>query len=123
MNPFSDPLKPRGNPCTPRFRFLVLFLLLCTPFLCQCHVWKAHKTMKEVRLEIQEEQRLDMDESAAYHLDAAQGLLDAAEKQYEDADFTSATSLAQQAAEQVDRSRKLRAFHKLVEPEFSGGAN
>jgi hypothetical protein len=107
----------------PRIKLLLLVLFLCTPFLCQCHVWKAHKTMKEVRLEVEEEQKLEMDETAAYHLDAALGLLDAAEKQYEDADFTSATELAIQAEEQLDRSRKLRAFHNLVEPEVSGGSN
>jgi hypothetical protein len=53
----------------------------------------------------------------------ANGLLDAAEKQYEDADFTSATELTRQAADQLDRSRKLRAFHELVETEGAGGVH
>jgi len=123
MHPFSRPNAPARRPRTaPSFTPLFAALLLSAPLLCQCHVWKAHKSMEEVRLEIQEDRLLEMDEVAAYHLDVAQGLLVTAEKQYEDADFTAATALSEQAAEQLDRSRKIRAFQKLMEPEESGGA-
>jgi len=79
-----------------------------------CHVWKAYKSMKDVRHDIAGELGQDMYPSSLYHLEAAKGLLDAAEKQYEDADFPSATEFARQAAAHLDRSRKLRDFRELV---------
>jgi hypothetical protein len=98
-------------------------LFLCMLFLCHCHVWKAYKSLGDVRKDVEQQPRAEMEESALYHLDAASGLLNAAEKQYEDADFTSASELASQAADQLDRARKIQAFHKLVDDEGSGGEN
>ena len=112
--------KPADNPGHPWCKLLPL-LLLCTLFLCQCYVWKAHKSLQEVRQEIKADEQVPMEEYAQYHLGTAKNLLIAAEKQYEDADFTEAIDLTEQAQDQLDRSRRLREFHKLVSPDRSGG--
>jgi len=104
-----------------RWTLTILIILMSTPFLCQCYVYKAHKTLKQVRIEIREEYKTWMDSDAQYHLDAAKGLLEAAEKQYEDADFTEATALALQAQNHVDRARKLQQFHELLGTPKVGG--
>jgi hypothetical protein len=119
-------VRPMKKPLYIRRKSRILLLpslFLCMLFLCHCHVWKAYKSLGDVRKDVEAQPRAEMEESSLYHLDAARGLLDAAEKQYEDADFTAASDLTAQAADQLDRSRKLRAFHKLVDEEGSGGEN
>ena len=115
----------QGASTPSRLRLVVTtsILVLCSLSLCQCYVYNAHKTIKEVRQEIDKDEGVPMDAAAKYHMDAAKGLLVAAEKQYEDADFTEATSLARQAQDQVDRSRKLRSFHDLFSSDTLGGTN
>jgi hypothetical protein len=86
-----------------------------------CYVWNAHTRIDQVRDEIFRVQGLQMDPDARYHVEAAKGLLAAAEKQYEEADFTSATRFAQGAHEQLERAVGLQAFHQTAElPESRG---
>ena len=112
--------RPPNVPGTA-WRKLLPALFLCLPFLCQCYIWNAHKDIKDLRQEIEAVQTDRMEASSLYHLEVAKGLLDAAEKQYEDADFFAVSELTSQAADQLDRSRKLRAYQELVEKEGAGG--
>ena len=96
----------------------VLFgLLICLPFmLCQCYLWSAHKNMKNIRKEIEYLEGSDMTGAAQYHLTIAQNLLDAAETQYEAADFAAANNFARQAQAQLERVRTLHKIQKQTEP-------
>ena len=119
MHDHRPSIPPTRVPPTARGLFTsVLFLLVlvfpCVCLLCGCHVWKAYKGMKDVRQDIAGELGEDIAPYSRYHLEVAEGLLEAAEKQYEDADFPSATEFARQAADHLDRSRQLRAFREQV---------
>lgn len=98
------------------------FLFVLPGHLCGCHAWKAYKSMKDVREEVASEASLERQPPSLYHLEVAEGLLNAAEKQYEDADFSSATDFAGRAADHLERSRQLRAFHERVIEDSAGGA-
>lgn len=63
-----------------------------------------------------------MDAAALYHLEAARSLLGVAEKQYEDADFGACNKFARRALEQIDRAKKIQAFHDSAQRQESGGA-
>ena len=105
-----------------RMRRVVLApLLLLIPLLCSCHAWNTHKTLIQVRDEIQATDGPEMEKSVLYHLTAAKGLLADAEKQYEDADFPAALKFARRAREQLDRARKLQDFHKHAGSLKTGG--
>jgi len=103
-------------------RVLLLSLAPCLLLLCHCTVWHAYKDIHELRKKIETEQARQPDASSLYHLQVAQGLLLDAEKQYEDADFTSALELTRQAGAQVDRSRKLRLLQEHLDSQPPGDA-
>ncbi len=63
-----------------------------------------------------------MGEASLYHLEAARSLLRSAEKQYEDADFGACEKFARRALEQIERARKLEAFHDRAKGLKNGGA-
>ena len=88
--------------------------------LCGCHVWKAHVALKDLRQEIQLTERQEMEEQARYHLSVARGLLEAAEKQYEEADFGSAARFSRQGLEQLERARGLSASAREAESALKG---
>jgi len=102
--------------------FLFLSFLSFLSLLCHCHLWSAHKTLANVRYELDQAKEISMEEAALYHLAVAESLLDAAEKQYEDADFTSADRLARQARAQVLRARNLHDFHQSTESLSTGNS-
>ena len=94
---------------------VVTLLFLLFPLVCHCHLSGAHKTLLQVRDEIQAAEGSEMGDTSLYHLAAAKGLLAAAEKQYEDADFTAALKFARRAQDQVERARRLQAFHEQAD--------
>ena len=91
MSPVAD----RGKGFHLR-AFSVFLLCLCI-LLCQCHLRVARRTLSEVRQGIRGAEALGMEEEALYHLSVARDLLDEAEEQYEEADFTAAAQFAGQA--------------------------
>ncbi len=104
-------------------RILIPFLLAgACLFLCHCHLWSAHKTLANVRYELDQTKEISMEEAALYHLAVAENLLNAAEEQYEDADFTSAARFARQARGQILRARSLHDFHQHSESLQTGNS-
>jgi hypothetical protein len=86
-----------------------------------CYVKNAYTMIGQARDEIFRVEGLQMDPDAQYHVEAAKGLLAAAEKQYEEADFTSAYRFAQGAHEQVDRALGLQSLHQTAASSESRG--
>ena len=103
---------------SPRLLVLPVFLALLT---CQCHLLGAQRTISQVRDEVFRLEAVTMPEAARYHLDTARGLLAAAEKQYEDADFGAALKFAQRAHEQVERTVDLKAFQEAADNQLNRG--
>jgi len=90
-----------------RLAFLTAFLGL---LVCHCHLMSAQGLISQVRQDVVRLEGARLEEPARYHLAVAGGLLVAAEKQYEEADFASASRFAQRAQEQVRRALDLQAF-------------
>lgn len=92
-------------------------LLICLPLLlCQCYLWSANKNMRNIRKEIKYFEGSAMTGTEQYHLTIAQNLLDAAETQYEEADFSAANNYARQAQAQLERVRMLQELQKKTLP-------
>jgi len=100
--------------CRPRSFFPIL--VLAGVLLCGCEVWRIEKGLKTVDYEIQEAEGLEMQEAALYHLTVARSLLEAAKKQYEEADFTDARRFLDQSERQLKRAQKLNALSKAAPP-------
>ncbi len=98
--------KTKKHCINSKFRLIVLFFLLSI-FICQCNPWNIRKDLIDFRHRIQQAEKLDMKEAALYHLTIAKNLLEAAEKQYEEADFTAANKFIKQADKQYQKARKL----------------
>lgn len=102
-------------------RLLFLLTVPCCLLLCQCHVWRAHKSLSAVQsmaLEVQEE---EMEGTALYHLTTGKELVEAAEKQYEDADFTAARRFADEARRQMLRAERLGELNRRATSSTAGG--
>ena len=100
---------------------LLLLLLPLAVVASGCAVWNVQKGLKEVRHEVQEAEGLGMEEAALYHLNVARSLLEAAEKQYEEADFHAATEFLDQSRSQLERARKLHSLSESAPPPIVGG--
>jgi hypothetical protein len=98
------PLKRYMNTAFRSLHVYALLLILATGLcsLCSCHLFSAYTNMRDARAEIQGAQKEQILEEGLYHLAAAQKLLEAAEKEYEEADFGQASKLAHEAKGQVD---------------------
>jgi hypothetical protein len=68
--------------------------------------------IRQVGRGIEEAQGLEMEEAALYHLNVARRLLEAAERQYEEADFPAATSFLDQSERQLAMARRLHTMHQ-----------
>lgn len=90
---------------------IALFLLFGF-LLCSCEIWSLERGIKQVGLGIEEAEGLGMEEAALYHLKVARSLLEAAEEQYEQADFPSATQFLDQSEEQLARARRLHTMSR-----------
>ena len=98
-----------------------LILVLVGVLLCGCEVWSIEKGLKTVGYEIQEAEGLEMQETALYHLTVAKSLLEAAKKQYEEADFTDARRFLDQSERQLKRAQTLNALSKAAPPSHEEG--
>lgn len=105
----------RPSPSWRRCLPLLAFLLLCV-LLSGCEILALERGLKQVRHGIQEADGLGMEEAALYHLQVAGSLLDAAEKQYEEADFPSAEQFLDQSERQLQWARRLHAMTRSAPP-------
>ena len=102
------PEKPNRG-CTRRAVPIALFLLVGL-LLCGCEIWSLERGIKQMGRGIEEAEGLGMEEAALYHLDVARGLLQAAEAQYEQADFPAAEQFLDQSEQQLARARRLHTM-------------
>ena len=94
---------------------IAVFLLLGF-LLCGCEIWTLERGIKQVGRGIEEAEGLGMEESALYHLKVARSLLEAAEEQYDQADFPSATRFLDQSEQQLARARALHMMSRQAPP-------
>jgi hypothetical protein len=94
----------------------LLLLLLCV-LLSSCEIWSLEKGLRQIRHGIQEAEGLEMEEAALYHLKVARSLLEAAEKQYEQADFPAAEQFLDQSESQLQRARRLHTMSGSAPPQ------
>ena len=94
------------------FPVLVLIGLL----LCGCGIWRLERDIKQMGRGIEEAEGLGMEAAALYHLKVARSLLEAAEAQYEQADFPSATQFLEQSEQQLARARRLHTMSQAAPP-------
>ena len=100
----------------------LLVLLLLGVLASGCEVWTLPKGLKDAGLEVQEAEGLGMEEAALYHLNVARSLLEAAEKQYEEADFHAATQFLDQSRSHLQRAQDLHSLRESAPPPIVGGA-
>jgi len=116
----------RSYPHPPRRRKTSGLVLLLMPLflaflLPGCHVWRIEKGLKEMGREIEEAGGLGMKEAALYHLSVAGGLLEAAEEQYEQADFNAAAQFLDQSERHLERARRLHGLRRSAPRSPAGG--
>jgi hypothetical protein len=99
----------------------LLLLLPLAVLASGCEVWTIEKGLKEVGYEVQEAEGLGMEEAALYHLNVARSLLEAAEKQYEEADFHAATGFLDQSRSHLQRAQELQSLSESAPPPTAGG--
>lgn len=80
-----------------------LLAICCALLLAGCHVLSARRTLGQARLELAKAEHSDLADESLYHRAMAKELIEAAEKQYEDADFSEATRFAEEALEHLSR--------------------
>jgi hypothetical protein len=90
--------------------------LLALILLCSCEVWNLEKGIKQVGYDIEEAEGLGMEEAALYHLNVARSLVEAAWKQYEEADFDAAAQFLDQSERQLARARRLHSLQRSTRP-------
>ena len=90
---------------------LIFLIFILSLFLCQCNPWNTRKGIIHFRERLQLAEQLNMKEAALYHLTVAKNLIDAAEKQYEDADFAAANQFIKQAEQQYQQAKKFYLLH------------
>ena len=106
--------KQENKGCTQWKPFHVL--VLAGLLLCGCEIWTLERGIKQMGRGIEEAEGLGMEEAALYHLNVARSLLDAAEAQYEQADFPSATQFLDQSEQQLARARRLHTMSQPAPP-------
>jgi hypothetical protein len=89
------------------FDAILMILLVNMGCLCSCYILAAHDSLNEVKMAIQDAEKTPALEEGQYHLAAAKRLLEAAEKEYEEADFVEARKLALEARRQVDLAKEI----------------
>ncbi len=82
---------------------LPVLALCCALLLAGCHVLSARRTLGQARQELARAEQIDLAGESLYHRAMAKELMEAAEKQYEDADFSEATRFAREALEHLSR--------------------
>ena len=100
----------------------LLLLLLLGVLASGCYVWAIQKDLKEMGNEVREAEGLGMEEAALYHLNVARSLLEAAEKQYEEADFRATTQFLDQSRGHLQRAQELHSLSESAPPPILGGA-
>lgn len=81
----------------------LVLALCCALLLSGCHVWSAHRVLGQAREELARAEQMDLAGESLYHRVVAQELIQAAQKQYEDADFPEADRFAQEALRHLSR--------------------
>jgi hypothetical protein len=94
----------------------LLALIVLGLLLCGCELWSLERGIKQVGRGIEEAEGFGMEEAALYHLNLARSLLEAAEEQYDQADFPSATQLLDQSEQQLARARRLHSMTRPASP-------
>lgn len=93
---------PRTEFPTKSFKFRAL--ALCSVLLLSgCHILSAQRTLSQARQELARAEQIELTEENLYHRAMARGLIEAAEKQYEDADFSETVRFAREALEHLSR--------------------
>jgi len=96
------PSRPSETKSRPK-GFVLVLALCCALFLSGCHVLSAHRVLGQAREELERAEQMDLAGESLYHRVVAQELIQAAEKQYEDADFPEAARFAQEALRHLSR--------------------
>jgi hypothetical protein len=81
-----------------------------------CDLIHARNALKEVHMTIQMTETLQVVEEGVYHINAAKGLIEAAEKEYEEADFAQAEKLALEAKKQIELAIEISKLYSPVNP-------
>jgi len=76
-------------------------------FFTQCYYWTVPWGLRDLRKRIEQAEQKELRGSANYHLTLAKELFQAAEKQYEEADFSASNKFIKQAGEQLKRANEL----------------
>ncbi len=93
-------------------RICFLALLVAASLLWGCELWTLEQGIRQVGRGIDEAEALGMEEAALYHLTVARQLLDAASKQYEQADFPAATQFLDQSERQLAVARRIHSMNR-----------
>jgi hypothetical protein len=103
-------------------KWIALLLLFPLAVLASaCEAWTIQKGLKEVGHEVQAAEGLGMEEAALYHLNVARSLLEAAEQQYEEADFHATAEFLDQSRGHLRRARDLHSLSESAPPPVVGG--
>jgi len=105
----------------PRKKWATFLLLLFLGVPASgCYVWAIQKDLKEMGNEVREAEGLGMEEAALYHLNVSRSLLEAAEKQYEEADFRATTQFLDQSRGHLQRAQELHSLSESAPPPILG---
>ena len=85
----------------------LLLALFFSLMFTQCYYWSVPRGLKDLRLRIAQTERKELQGTARYHLTLAKELLQAAERQYDEADFTASSRFIKQAAKQLNRANEV----------------
>ncbi len=92
---------------------LIMIALLCV-IVCGCGLQGARMALNRAETEIDHANAVQLSEQGRYHLNAAKNLLEAARREYEEADFYQTETFARQALEQAELARAIsdRTFQR-----------
>ena len=112
----TPPTQEKPEPGRTRCAVAIALFLLLGLLLCGCKIWSLEKGIKQMGRGIEEAEGLGMEAAALYHLKVARSLLEAAEAQYEQADFPAATEFLDQSEQQLARARRLHTMSQPAPP-------
>ena len=116
QNPVNLPARKKSERDNIHSTVPIAVFLLLGLLLCGCEIWSLERGIKQVGRGIEEAEGLGMEAAALYHLKVARSLLVAAEEQYEQADFPSATEFLDQSEQQLARARRLHTMSQPAPP-------
>ena len=105
--------KRKKTGCEAGWKYCLLLGLIGF-LLCGCEIWNLEKGIRQVGGGIREADGLGMEDAALYHLNVARDLLEAAGKQYEEADFVAASRFLDHSEAQLVTARTIHTLNRPV---------